>query len=288
MNLSSRAAKFCEFVGRGSFVCTIGAAQARKQELDVMELPEQPDAQCNMALDAVKQLVERGRGAATVLLYPGEPASYENLQAMHSKVHASVFAACVVHDAVYAERQGALQLPHQGLELPTAFLPLMALESRQRLRSTFAAYDAKMVIQDFRLRIAKHPHESMAVIRDAVQSLLAIDPNATPCVHGEVLQAIVMSPVYTGDLSDRVCALLPSLGMQPMPHGRYAPATAMVINHSRAVLDAAKGPHGAVIRQRMLSGASAYRYDPMHVLAEKPNEANWYLRLQQAVAATQK
>lgn len=285
MNQSSRKEAFHRHVADSKFVCSVGTAQARKNELQIVELPVAVDQQFRSVLHAVRQLLSAGRGSAIALLYPEEPTSYADLSRMHKQVHANVMAACLVDDAASAERQGNIKLPRAGQPIPHALFPFLAVDSRRKLGQGFVAYDAVRLINDFYLSIAEDPQDSVEDIRCAAQALLGIDGNVAPCVDGEALQAIVMSPVYSGDLSDRVRALLPKLGMHAVTHGRYAPATAMVVNHSRAVLDAAKSQQGAAIRQRMLSGASAYRYDPMHVLAEEPNEQRWYQRLQQAASS---
>ncbi|HRH93720.1 MAG TPA: hypothetical protein PKV72_04290 [Candidatus Peribacteria bacterium] len=279
MKTSDRASAFLEHVQQTSFVCGIGAAMARQGRLPLFEMPEAVEGRAEVARDAIRELLSSGRGAAVGVLYPSEPADYQALKTMHTDVHATVVAACAAESAKCANAAGTFRLPRAGKDIPRPLLPLLAQVVRGEHTAKYVAYEGTELLSKMCVKVEADPYRSFDDIRAAVRALLAVDPNIAPGVGGNVLQAIVMSPQYTGDTSDELRALLAKSGMPDLPHGRHAPATAMIINYHADVMEARATRTGQGIRQRMTMGASVTRYDPMHVLAEKPDAAVRHAKL---------
>lgn len=274
------------YVGQPSYVCSIGASMARQGRLPLFEMPEAVEGRAEVARDAIRELLMSGRGSAVGIIYPLEPESYEELQALHADVHATVFATAVAESAIVANRQGNFRLPRPGKDVPRALLPLLANAVRQQYKAPFIAFEGTRMIQAMGVAVAADPYQSFEDIRDASAALLAIDPNIAPGVDNNALQAIVLSPQFTGDSSEEIRALLRQINMPPdLPHGRYAPVTAMVLNYHADVMAALQSNAGKVIRERMNMALSFTRYKSMHVLAEKPDAAKRYRNLLEALSA---
>lgn len=279
MKTSDRAAAFLEHLQQPSFVCGIGSAMARQGRLPLFEMPEAVEGRAEVARDAIRELLSSGRGAAVGVLYPSEPADYQALKTMHADVHATVMAACAAESALRANAAGKFRLPRPGKDIPRPLLPMLGQAVRREQQAPFVAYEGTEMLHKMGVKMEADPYRSFDDIRAAVQALLAADPNIAPGVDGNVLQAIVMSPQYTGDSSDELRELLAKVGMPDVPHGRYSPATAMVVNYHADVMEARATRVGQNIRQRMNLGASVTRYNAMDVLAEKPDAAVRYARL---------
>ena len=283
MAFTDRRSAFLQHVAQQSFVCSIATAMARQARLPLFEMPEAVQGRAEVARDAIRELLASGRGSAVGIIYPSEPENYEQLQALHADVHATVFTAAMLEDIAVARAENRITLPYAGTEYPSFMLPYVALQSRQLRKGPFAAYDACNIVTELGVPVKADPGRSAEGIRAAVSALLGIDPNLAPVVNRNVLQAIVLSPQFTGDSSEEIRALLREINMPDLPHGRHAPVTTMVLNYHADVMAALQSSTGKVIRERMNMALSFTRYKSMHVLAEKPDAAKRYQNLLKAL-----
>lgn len=271
MDSPDRASALRDYVQRPDYVCSIGSRLVRQGRFPLFEMPEEVEGHQAVARDAIRALLQLGRGSAVGVLYPSEPASYEELQTLHRTVHATVFAAAVAESALTAYKQRTFRLPRRGQHVQPEQLPTLARSVRQQNPAPFIAMEGIRVIADMGIPVQEDPYASFENIRAAVAALLSVDPNIAPGVDNQPLQAIVLSPQYVGDATQEIQQLLATAGLPNVPHGRFAPVTAMVLNFHADVMEALQSVAGAQIRQRMTMGASITRYRSMDVLAEKPD-----------------
>ncbi len=269
---SSRVSAFRDYVQQSHYVCTIGSSLARSGRLDVQELPEDAAARTAVTRGALRRLLHGGKGGAMALLYPREPETYEDLQALHGEVHADIFATFAAEDITAAAAEGSLKLPKPDGNVPEFALPLVAAEIRRRHSGRFIVMPGRTLVKEMGLPVDTDPYRSLSKLRAGSAAMLGVAPDTMPGVEGHALQTIVLSPLYQGDVSEEVRAALAALNLPDVEHGRHAPATGMVINFAQEVLDARASQVGQQIRARM-HGAMLGRYKAMQVLAQKPDAA---------------
>lgn len=260
--LSSRAGQLLRYVGSESYPCPIGAQMARAGELPLVELlpsdqPLERDAKIRQGVD---HLIRR---RVSIVLYPEDPTSVEDLAALHAHVYPPTVTEICLRDLERLQNAGTLTLPQTNVR---------RLNQEQLGVVIDAAYNRHMppispavdMVQQLGVSLAADLRASQEAIAAAVHELLVVDPNIYPVYADEPVQSIVIGPAFPGARGE-------STAVRPRheqgDHGRRCSVTALVMNFLPDVQAALQTQPGRQASEWLDRMPREFSYSAAHVLA---------------------